>query len=980
MRTVKKLMMALCWTLISTTSIAQKDSESFWGPDTTLSPPTDLEDYNAVLEHVYGNLEKHMNCDVLVDRVPEISRREVFQGKHPDSILTMDDFYLIYTEMTDGQIPYERRPSFYYLDSLARIDYSKTNLINIGLLRYKYQRISEEAKTQGAIYWDEYELKVTDQEITYDLFESREVFALSPLIEGYLHEGKVSFILDSNFFFTNQLEDMPFAMAVDFGDGNGFKEVRFNEPIDVYYGEADEYRWLYTVHFESDEVLEGSTTFSAREDDPIFEYECGEGGLLAEGDVVRDLPQEIVNLSVPAAIANPKNDDPNLVTGSLGIYFGCGNTDCELRKPYIVVSGFGPDVPVAVTQKTLTANLASNMLYTNMNGIYGSDASSSQEAGANNGANILYRLRNEGYDVVTVYFENGVDYVQNHAAMIEAAITWVNQEKASNGSKHENVICGQSMGGISSRYALAAWEKKYMQEGSDPYKHHQCRLWISWEGEMQGATIPIGLQLSTWYMTRKLPVSMSIASYGIIGLIPGLVSSKVLKIFALNNALNNVAAKSILTYHFSNNKDKSTVLHRHPLYLKLQNELDSLGYPEYPRRVAIADGSSNVTRPDGLKESNGEFVNTCLLDLVWYNPLVVGTTFYIKVRTNTGELNSDALVFKGKFKKAWIPIPGLNNTVTKNYPKAEYAAPGSYERFYQGLLRPLNEYSISLNRFHCNNKKFRAPFVPTTSVFDIQDDTSLDYSYDMVANSLFYAQPNISNSRYGYPHSMGVSHKTPFHSLYATTSNRFHIQNPEQLLSDFIFEETNPSPEYLQNRSFKGRNGNIYFAQFDGRDLIEIGASVSYRTEIGSVKIDSFSNVEINSSRIEIKNGFSVGGGKLRLSSAEVDLDNCFEFEGPAVRDKKGVKDSDFTTVEDDFSDSMIRAFPNPTNGVLNLEVNEEAVGSSLKIYNINGQLLDVYKVGETTLKVDCSSFSAGLIMILLVDEDQAYTQKIIIQ
>jgi len=963
------------------TAMAQKDPQVYWGPDTTKSPPTHFKDYSDVLDHVYGNLEKHLTFDVLVDRVPEISRREVFKGEHPDSLLALEDFYFIYTEMTDAQMPMTPRPAFFQLDSTARETYAKEDAVTIGLLRYKYHEISEEAKEKGGIYWDEYALKVTDKEVSYDLFRSEEVFALSPLIEGYLHEGKVSFILDSSFFFTNVYDDLPYAMAIDFGDGGGFREVRFNEPMDVYYNGEGEYQWYYAVHFESDDVREGSTSFSAREADPIFEYDCGEGGSIAEGEIMRDLPQEIVELSVPAPILNLKNDDPSLVSGSMGIYYGCGNTACELRKPYIVVSGYGPEVPGVVNQKTLVADQANKMLYTSMNGMYGADASGNEQAGENNGANILYRLRNEGYDVVTVYFDNGVDFVQNHAALVEEVIAWVNEEKANNGSKHENVICGQSMGGVSTRYALAAWEKKYMQEDSETYMHHQCRLWISWEGEMQGATIPMGLQLTSWYLTKKLPIALSIASFGLVGLIPGIALAEVLEVVALNNALNNAAAKSLMTYHHTNNKDKSTTLHRHPYFLKLQSELDSLGYPQFPRRVAIADGSSNVTRPNGLETSNGQIVNTCLNDVELYIPLKP-LILSIKMKATTGEVNQDIELFRGRFKIDGINVPGFKVTVNKNYPKAEYAAPGSYERFYNGILIHAN-LSMNPANWKCRNTAYRVPFAPTTSVFDIQDDASVDYSYDMQANDLFFTSSGFMTSNHGYPHIANVSYKTPFHAVYASPLNTFHIQNPEIEMSEFISDEVSGSNKYIQNRHFAGHLNQPYSAVFETIDSVLIGSNVTERKSFGTVEVGPMSEVVISSSRSIIKSGFKTElGGRFIVHSENIDEISCFDFEVFNTMDKKlssDVNNDSYTNKNGSFDNFDV--YPNPTQelihvtlpqitGVYNVRLMNLAGGEIMRLSNINSEL-----------DINLKGLPQGLYLLEAKDENEvSYNCKIVKQ
>ena len=42
---------------------------------------------------------------------------------------------------------------------------------------------------------------------------------------------------------------------------------------------------------------------------------------------------------------------------------------------------------------------------------------------------MLYKLRNQGYDIIILYFDNGVDYVQNHAELVMRTIDFVNTQE-----------------------------------------------------------------------------------------------------------------------------------------------------------------------------------------------------------------------------------------------------------------------------------------------------------------------------------------------------------------------------------------------------------------------------------------------------------------------------------------------------------------------------------------------------------------------
>lgn len=60
----------------------------------------------------------------------------------------------------------------------------------------------------------------------------------------------------------------------------------------------------------------------------------------------------------------------------------------------------------------------------------------------------------QDYDIIYVNWDNPRDYLERNAFVLEQVITWVNDQKVASGSTEQNVILGQSMGGIIARYAL----------------------------------------------------------------------------------------------------------------------------------------------------------------------------------------------------------------------------------------------------------------------------------------------------------------------------------------------------------------------------------------------------------------------------------------------------------------------------------------------------------------------------------------------
>jgi PGAP1-like protein len=90
------------------------------------------------------------------------------------------------------------------------------------------------------------------------------------------------------------------------------------------------------------------------------------------------------------------------------------------------------------------------------------------------------------YDIVYLDWNNGTDYIQRNALLVEEAIRWINSQKILAGSTEPNVVIGQSMGGVVARYALKDMENKG--------QNHQTRLFISHDAPQQGANVPQGYQ------------------------------------------------------------------------------------------------------------------------------------------------------------------------------------------------------------------------------------------------------------------------------------------------------------------------------------------------------------------------------------------------------------------------------------------------------------------------------------------------------
>jgi hypothetical protein len=117
----------------------------------------------------------------------------------------------------------------------------------------------------------------------------------------------------------------------------------------------------------------------------------------------------------------------------------------------------------------------------------------------------------DGYDIVYVDFDNGVDYIQRNARLLEKVIKWVNQNKT---GTQPNVILSMSMGGLVAQYALCEIES---QNPTNPtaYPPHQVRLLITHDSPHQGANVPLSLQMTVRHLaglsiSNPIPFTSSI--------------------------------------------------------------------------------------------------------------------------------------------------------------------------------------------------------------------------------------------------------------------------------------------------------------------------------------------------------------------------------------------------------------------------------------------------------------------------------------
>lgn len=168
-------------------------------------------------------------------------------------------------------------------------------------------------------------------------------------------------------------------------------------------------------------------------------------------------------------------------------------------------------------------------------------------------------LKRAGYDVVFVDFELGADYIQDNSMVLVEVLRQLKQNMAGNDGI---VVCGASMGGLVTRYALTWMEKQN--------EAHCVRDFISFDSPQEGANVPLALQEFTDYLAR----------YNSFDLFDQAVDYR-------NRRFNAPASRQMMLVNY-----EMPVGQVHPLRTQFLQELQQLGnYPVLSRKIALSNGT-----------------------------------------------------------------------------------------------------------------------------------------------------------------------------------------------------------------------------------------------------------------------------------------------------------------------------------------------------------------------------------------------------
>ncbi len=87
------------------------------------------------------------------------------------------------------------------------------------------------------------------------------------------------------------------------------------------------------------------------------------------------------------------------------------------------------------------------------------------------------------------------------------------------------------------------------------------------------------------------------------------------------------------------------------------------------------------------------------------------------------------------------------------------------------------------------------------------------------------------------------------------------------------------------------------------------------------------------------------------------------------------------STSEIDATQAGFKVSPNPTEGMLNIEIAEALKDNTtrLELFRVTGEKLSTFKVDETSARLDLSAFAGGLYLLHLVNEEVSLVHRIVV-
>ncbi|MEL7195984.1 MAG: 3-coathanger stack domain-containing protein [Bacteroidota bacterium] len=915
-------------------------------------PLVEFDSEQEAVNHLFSQMNpSNYPSGILYDRVLEGSSRLLKPTSGLTSAITKEDWCQAYYEILLASEPdsaLDKMISFYQrvnwkLDS--RFESDEIPVAPIALLAYNYHAMKPDA----------YENNLIDVDMTFgfyrevpgvgaNLYDAKRVFAAMPLLPD-IESGTVRYVLDNDFLRTN-LAEVPSSIRVDFGDGMGMRTMYWGNEVVVNYSVGG----TKTVR------VEANYTHGLEVTESTFEYNPSNLARKKQGDVDFDDKYTVTTRPDPDFKTGYSRFHFNTIKARVGVKYGC--PDKKVRKPIIFVTGFTP------------SNFGIGLV----------EGPNAKVRGYNQ-SGMIDDLVAKGYDVYVVVWKNGDDYVINNSRLLEKFIREINIKKRVNGSQFENLIISWSLGALTARHTLLKMENDFYESGS-VNAHHHARLYVSMEGEHQGANIVLGAQ----HMGLSSPIVAPI----------------------IGGILNSPTAREILLYHHSKTGNKNNpgqgADDARQDYIDYMDSIEhqyvkmpGVPYPGDTRNVGIAVGSHENN--DTYNLAGG------------YNMLYVKSNLLAGPHKSEREHNAvgdDEVVFLRDHKPFRLFTIRIKTKKTNSQAVELDNVPGSFggtkgTQSWHVLISNVITFNPANSGFY--NKQQLDSFNPTIGALDIRETGIRDFSYDI--NQLLVTAPGQSSGGggdTGFPHLVKpIYTATPFDAIHAPSDNYFHGPGQtDAVWKDFILDEIMADNLQLQNRQvgevYERKNSPFRFlADFEATETIEAGKALNYRTPQQDFVVKSNAGVRMRAgNEITFKPGFEAEYGSELYAEINGTCAGVYNTNRRAMAANPNYEPQEEPVEEEEVGFDLeeeilaerlsMKVVPNPSYGKARilLQLPQEA-RLQIRLLDMNGRPVKVlangddFYAGYQEVGFETRSLQSGMYICEVFDGTQRTVQKLMV-
>jgi hypothetical protein len=577
---------------------------------------------------------------------------------------------------------------------------------------------------------------------------------------------------------------------------------------------------------------------------------------------------------------------------------------------------------------------------------------------------LLNKLYDASYDIIFIDFRQGTQYIQNNAMALVKVLETLEDSLQASGSNEKITVCGASMGGLISRYAL-----NYLHQNGNP---HLVDKFISFDSPQRGANIPFSLQC---LLTSLIPMGSEDIKEKYDG-VTSPAASQMLLTSVLETSLFGP-----VTYTTPQCSQERTYLLNDPMFQWNFNA----------KKISIINGSRYggfQVNPNFHSGDPGINVNGFLG--IEMSPVGEWSNSYDKILDfDFGNFNCSniSIPFGGV-----LMFPNLmSQTVrVRRTLNAEKCA-GSYRNDYVSLVQSLNDlgdFVIGLNA--ATNPFFssllcsaidsdmvvkfeRNCFIPALSAMSFKSfDNAMKTADASYLQSMFQG-----NAKFEDPNHL----VSDFDVIYAPSCNQTHVEITNENI-DWLLDEV------IADKFLKFQNENIPPGIHLARETISAGRNVNKpNTPVGiAVALNNAFTTLRSGERILLEPGFYCNagmGGVAGTFIAEIygnvncpksmlaadhgeerhDLPQSIQFVSrPSDQTLASAAHTyeNFSQAEIKMNAPGLKIYPNPTEGEITIEQSSEEY-QMLEVYNAIGVRVKLIPLRKATERIRLDELASGL-------------------